>query len=335
MKKRKKSAGKPRYLILLFLILTLIAHTIWSNVTVGITRYVVQSSAIPSAFNQYKIAHVSDLHNAEFGKENGKLLNLLSKERPNIIAITGDLVDANHTNIKVALALIAQATEIAPCYFVTGNHEAWIGDQYKILKSSLESMGVNILENERIILEMEGAEISLIGLEDPDTVDRDESVQASIIDESLKPFTEDENYKILLSHRPEQFDVYVKHKVDLVLSGHAHGGQVRIPFLGGLVAPNQGFFPKYDNGQYSEGTTNMIVSRGLGNSIIPIRINNRPELVIITLENIVEQSFEQYKDIYKKSPSVTERLYAPDPAPGIRGILGETRCFLSSADDAE
>ena len=128
--------------------------------------------------------------------------------------------------------------------------------------------------------------ISLIGLEDPDTVDRDESVQTFILDEALEPFAEDESYKILLSHRPEQFEVYVKHKVDLVLSGHAHGGQVRIPFAGGLVAPNQGFFPKYDSGLYVNGSTNMIVSRGLGNSIIPIRINNRPELVIITLENL-------------------------------------------------
>ncbi|HHU53194.1 MAG TPA: metallophosphoesterase [Clostridiaceae bacterium] len=286
MKQRKKAARKPVYLILLFLILILIVHTIWSNVTVGITHYNVQSSRIPSAFNQYKIAQVSDLHNAEFGKENSKLLNLLSNEKPNIIAITGDLVDANHTNIKVALDFIEKATKIAPCYFVTGNHEAWIGDQYTTLKSSLESMGVNILENEKIILEEQGAKISLIGLEDPDTVDRDESVQTFILDEALEPFAEDESYKILLSHRPEQFEVYVKHKVDLVLSGHAHGGQVRIPFAGGLVAPNQGFFPKYDSGLYVNGSTNMIVSRGLGNSIIPIRINNRPELVIITLENL-------------------------------------------------
>lgn len=284
MKQQKKASRKPVYLILLFLILILIMHTIWSNVTVGITHYNVQSSRIPSAFNQYKIAHVSDLHNAEFGKENSKLLNLLSSEKPNIIAITGDLVDSNHTNIRVTLDFIDKATEIAPCYFVTGNHEAWIGDQYSDLKSSLEDLGVTVLENERMILTREGAEISLIGLDDPDMLDQDDFVQAAILDEKLKPFREDENYRILLLHRPEHFEVYVKHKVDLVLSGHAHGGQARIPFLGGLVAPDQGFFPKYDSGLYVNGTTNMIVSRGLGNSIIPIRINNRPELIIVNLE---------------------------------------------------
>lgn len=286
MKQQKKAARKPVYLILLFLILILILHTIWSNVTVGVTHYNVQSSRIPSAFNQYKIAHVSDLHNAEFGKDNSQLLKLLSSEKPNIIAITGDLVDSNHTNVKVALDFIDKATKIAPCYFVTGNHEAWIGDQYSDLKSSLEDLGVTVLENERMILKREGAEISLIGLDDPDMLDRDDFVQATILDEKLKPFNEDENYRILLSHRPEHLEVYVKHKVDLVFAGHAHGGQVRIPFAGGLVAPNQGFFPKYDSGLYVNGTTNMIVSRGLGNSIIPIRINNRPELVIITLENL-------------------------------------------------
>ena len=94
---------------------------------------------------------------------------------------------------------------------------------------------------------------------------------------------ESDGYTILLSHRPELFDLYVETEMDLVFSGHAHGGQFRLPFVGGLVAPNQGFFPKYDAGLFSEGSTNMIVSRGVGNSIIPIRFNNRPEIIVATL----------------------------------------------------
>ena len=96
--------------------------------------------------------------------------------------------------------------------------------------------------------------------------------------------TEDDVFTILLSHRPELFDIYADHGMDLILSGHAHGGQFRLPFIGGLVAPNQGLFPEYDAGIYTEGNTNMLVSRGVGNSILPFRINNRPEVILIELQ---------------------------------------------------
>lgn len=102
-------------------------------------------------------------------------------------------------------------------------------------------------------------------------------------DAKLKDLMDENQYTILLSHRPELFNVYAAHSIDLILSGHAHGGQVRLPFVGGLVAPNQGLFPKYDEGIYEIGPSKMVVSRGLGNSIFPVRINNRPELVVITL----------------------------------------------------
>ena len=145
--------------------------------------------------------------------------------------------------------------------------------------------GVNILEDEKITIEYAGATMQLLGLNDPNfTTAHDTYEKTAMINAKLKNMLGESNkYTILLSHRPELFGLYVENNIDLVLSGHAHGGQVRLPFFGGLVAPNQGFFPKYFEGVYEKKQTKMIVSRGLGNSIFPLRVNNRPELVIVEL----------------------------------------------------
>ena len=167
----------------------------------------------------------------------------------------------------------------------TGNHEASLS-QYDELKAELENTGVVVLEDKAMQLEYNGDDITLIGLSDPSfTLKGDMFGEVpAMVDTKLRGLIGDkDNYTILLSHRPELFEAYVNCGVDLVLSGHAHGGQFRLPFIGGLVAPNQGLFPKYDAGLYTKGDTNMIVCRGLGNSIIPIRFNNRPEIVLLEL----------------------------------------------------
>ena len=125
--------------------------------------------------------------------------------------------------------------------------------------------------------------IQIAGLDDPDFTERDTYIQDSMVQTKISNLSLSDEYCILLSHRPELFEEYVSEEVDLVLSGHAHGGQFRVPFIGGIIAPNQGLFPKYDAGKYSKNHTTMIVSRGIGNSIIPVRINNRPEIVIVEL----------------------------------------------------
>lgn len=212
-------------------------------------------------------------------------LQILSECEPNIIVITGDLVDAEHTDIDVALDFAKEAVQIADTYYVTGNHEASLS-QYDELKAELENTGVVVLEDKAMQLEYNGDDITLIGLSDPSfTLKGDMFGEVpAMVDTKLRGLIGDkDNYTILLSHRPELFEAYVNCGVDLVLSGHAHGGQFRLPFIGGLVAPNQGLFPKYDAGLYTKGDTNMIVCRGLGNSIIPIRFNNRPEIVLLEL----------------------------------------------------
>ena len=255
----------------------------WGNSALMVNEIKITNDKIPQSFEGFRIAQVSDLHNAELGKDNNKLIEKLNECEPDIIVLTGDLIDSNHTNLEVALSFARQAVKIAPCYFVTGNHEAWVGSQYEELKTSLENAGVTVLQDEAIELNYGDECIQLIGLNDPDFSERDSFLSESILETKLSEINISNGFTILLSHRPEYFNVYQNKNIDLVLSGHAHGGQFRLPFLGGVIAPNQGFFPKYDAGIYTENGTTMIVSRGIGNSIIPVRINNRPEIVIIEL----------------------------------------------------
>ena len=282
--KRKKKWILPVTAVILILLTVWI---MWANTALEVNEYEIMSDKIPEAFSGFRIAQVSDLHNAEFGEGNEKLIELLSQTNPDMIVITGDLIDSRHTDIEIALEFAWQAGKIARVYYVSGNHEARI-PEYEDLKIGLVKAGVVILENQKVEITREGESITLMGIDDPSFQEDylfgdSESVARQAI-ENLQ--NESDGYTILLSHRPELFNLYVETEMDLVFSGHAHGGQFRLPFIGGLIAPNQGFFPKYDAGLFSEGSTNMIVSRGVGNSIIPIRFNNRPEIVLVTLRNM-------------------------------------------------
>lgn len=257
---------------------------IWGNVTFDITRYSVSSHRLPKEFEGYKIAVVSDFHNGKFGKDNSRLVALIKNENPHIIAITGDLADSRKTNTQTVEKFINELTELAPCYYVPGNHEAWLGEEYKELEKKLTGLGVIVLNDRAVDLTKGKGTVEIAGLFDPHF-----SGEKTFTKEMLKSKIENMKltgeYCILLSHRPEAFEGYVSQNIDLVLSGHAHGGQVRLPFFGGVIAPNQGFFPKYDAGKFTENNTTMIVSRGIGNSVFPLRINNKPELVIVELKS--------------------------------------------------
>lgn len=281
MKRKKKWI-----LALLALILAvLIIWTVCGNTALEVNEYEIVSDGIPQNFEGFRIAQVSDLHNAEFGEGNEKLIQLLSQTDPDIIVVTGDLIDSRQTDIEIALEFARQSIKISPVYYVSGNHEARVRE-YEELKMGLTDVGVIVLENQQVQIIREGESITLIGLDDPSfRTDYLFGDAESVIKQAIADLqNESDDYRILLSHRPELFDIYVDSGVDLVFSGHAHGGQFHLPFIGGLVAPNQGFFPKYDAGLFSEGSTTMIVSRGVGNSIIPIRFNNRPEIVVAELK---------------------------------------------------
>lgn len=279
-KKRRTALIVPLILLIISLV-----WVYWGNNFIQVTEIVIKSERIPEYFRGFMIVQVSDLHNAEFGKGQSKLLSAIKSASPDLIAVTGDLIDSRRTDFDTAMEFIHGATAIAPVYYVTGNHEART-DEYPKLAKKMSEAGVIILNDESLKIEYGSEVIWLLGVNDPNfTVQGNAYTEKSyMMDAKLKAMlTEDSNYTILLSHRPELLDVYADNNIDLVLSGHAHGGQVRLPFIGGLVAPDQGFLPQYSEGLYEKSRTKMVVSRGLGNSIIPIRINNRPELVVIIL----------------------------------------------------
>ena len=284
---KKKPNKKTVLIVSVLVILCLGIWTLWGNITLEVNEYEIVSDRIPDAFTGFRIAQVSDLHNAEFGEGNEKLIELLSLSRPDMIVITGDLIDSRHTDIEIALEFARQAIKLAPVYYVSGNHEARVRE-YEDLKMGLAEAGVIVLEDQKVQITREGESITLVGIDDPSFQEDylfgdSESVARQAI-ENLQ--NESDGYTILLSHRPELFDLYVETEMDLVFSGHAHGGQFRLPFIGGLVAPNQGFFPEYDAGLFNENNTTMIVSRGVGNSIIPVRFNNHPEIVVAELKPV-------------------------------------------------
>lgn len=282
MSRRMRRRIRRRRICLAVLLTILIAFIGWSIIDthrIEVSRFSV--SGAPESFEGFKIAQISDLHNAEFGSDNQKLIDILAEESPDAIVFTGDLVDARHTDLETAESFVEKCTAIANCYYVTGNHEATLGERYTELEDQMTEMGVTVLRNGSVRIRLGNDFIRFLGLDDPGFfATSDVNAEINAVLESL----ETDDYTILLAHRPEYVAEYANWGIDLVLSGHAHGGQVRLPFIGGLYAPGQGFFPKYTSGEYIVDGVKMIVSRGLGNSLCPIRVNDRPQVVIVTLE---------------------------------------------------
>lgn len=275
---------KRRVIVLIMaavLVPALLIWLLWANSSPAATQVTVASGALPEAFEGFKIAHVSDLHNAVFGRKNERLLSLIRAAEPDIIAITGDLIDSRHTDIDSALAFVEAAAEIAPVYYVTGNHESRL--DFDAIEPRLIAAGARVLRNEAEDIGRGGERIRLAGIDDPSFIRTGGTAEERAAAELEQLGDGGGTFTVLLAHRPELVEVYAEYGAGLVLSGHAHGGQVRLPLLGGLYAPGQGLLPEYDSGLYSLGETQMVVSRGLGNSVAPLRVNNRPELVIVTL----------------------------------------------------
>lgn len=287
MSKRSKIILISVYCAVALLLLSSVLFVVLGNTSVHVSNFTVKSEDLPAAFDGFRIVQVSDFHNEEFGKDNKSLLDKIRNANPDIIAFTGDTLDSYEVNYEIALDFVSEAQKIAPCYFVMGNHEGRLSG-YDGFKKQIESLGVVVLDGTSCTIERVGEKITLYGLHDPESLkgERYGYGEMGILEKLLYELDyKDDGYGILLSHRPECFEYYVDYKFDLVLSGHAHGGQIRLPIIGAIYAPGQGFFPKYTSGMHTEDETTMIVSRGLGNSSIPFRFNNTPELVVITLKN--------------------------------------------------
>ena len=264
-----------KILILILIIIILIPFCLFQNKHLVITTYTYESEKLGADLDGYRIVQISDLHNAEFGKENKKLLETIRSCSPDIIVITGDLVDSNHTNVERAVAFVKEAVKIAPVYYVTGNHEYWLDpSENEQMMQGILAAGAYDLDDEAVCIEKGDSSFMLIGLDDQ-----------HLSDETLKNLLQEQKNElsIVLAHEPQYLQNYANAGADLVLTGHAHGGQIRLPFVGGIVAPDQGFLPEYTSGKYNRADTEMIVSRGLGNSIIPVRLFNYPEVVCVEL----------------------------------------------------
>ena len=221
------------------------------------------------------------LHNHRFSSNQERLLKSIKAISPDLIVVTGDLIDRRRYNLEPIQELLANFPDL-PTYSVSGNHEIWSGN-YPEVKALIETNGWHALDNQSAIISRDNDSIQIIGLMDPASRDQGD-IQANVTQNLNALSIQSDKFTILLSHRPNPFETYANYPIDLVFSGHAHGGQFRLPFLGGFIAPDQGLFPEYTEGMHTLNQTTMVVSRGLGNSIIPLRVFNRPELVVVTLQ---------------------------------------------------
>lgn len=253
----------------------------WSNHALQTERAIFASPRLPAGFDGCTIVQLSDLHGAEFGEHNEELIRRVREAGPDYIFLTGDLVDRyRQTPRNYAVSLGAALAEIAPTYFVTGNHE-WAFPDVRELKRELRDAGVTVLSNEYVPLSRGGDHILLAGIDDPNGF-ADQKTPEELAGELRA--AEPDAFWLLLAHRNNYFEKeYSLLGADLVISGHGHGGVIRLPFTDGLVSTDRTFFPSYTAGLYEENGSTLFVTRGLGNTGLSFRLFNRPEVAVVSL----------------------------------------------------
>lgn len=277
-----KKTLKIIVLSLLTIAVVTVIYGLYCSNTLEVRNYTINSDKINS---QISFVFISDLHCKEYGDKNSDLISKIKEQNPDFIAVGGDMVNKYSADDHVMRELLPQLAEIAPTYCVLGNHELYIKDEID-LNNDIDSTGAKLLDNESVTLNINGEKILLGGMSDfpyyeynaPD-YDTPERYFWDVFNESSKNC-----YSILLHHQPEYISNHVDDaKIDLIMCGHTHGGAVQIPFVGGLFAPNQGFFPKYDKGEFDLYDTKMIVSAGLGDAYPILRMNNCPEISVVKI----------------------------------------------------
>ena len=299
MNNKSKLFTRRRIILFAVIVVLLILAIFAFDTRLLIRQYTIEADETDTPI---RIALVTDLHSCDYGENQIDLIAAINAQNPDILLLGGDIFDdvKEDTNTEEFLAGIAARY---PCYYITGNHECW-GGTYRFDKQMaiLEKYNIPVLSGETVTLDINGETINLCGVDDPDVymvrTDAENDPEGYIQAQTNKENTfidtlsalsnaADENvFTILLSHRPEFFELYGEYTFDLVLCGHAHGGQWRIPLLlNGLYAPHQGIFPKYAGGRYDGEDMTMIVSRGLARETTKVpRIFNRPELVVIDVK---------------------------------------------------
>lgn len=275
--------------IVLLLLLVVLLRIYIDNEIPKVSNVEIKSSKLPEVFDGYKIVQLSDLHSKSFGNNNEMLIDMIDKESPNIIVMTGDMVTANEKDFTVFYSLVKELTKKYRVYYVYGNHEGELSLKLKSeITAFLKENGVIVLDNDYISIEKNNEKINLYGLCYTQKYYSYKGGKKHIVTENYiknKLGTIDKNkYNILLTHNPLFFDAYSGYGFDLTLSGHVHGGLIRLPFIGGILSPERKFFPQYSAGVYEKGNSKLVVSRGLSRGTKGFRFFNRPDVVSITLK---------------------------------------------------
>ncbi len=301
---------KKILVIILIIIFLILGINIILNNLIATTRYTIQNNKINNDLNGYKIVQISDVHSIRNENKKEKIIEKVKKENPNIIFVTGDLVDTDYYSEqngmyqrgeikqieKLTLDFMKELVNIADVYFIYGNHELVLLDDpvNNEFVVALNELGIRILNNKLDTIQINNTAINLVGLQDPSILYKDKKYAymgnnkektKSILDDLIKNNNDfnNENFTILLAHRPEFFDLYSNYDVDIAFTGHTHGGLIRLPIIRGVYSRAEGIFPKYSVGEYNKENITMIINSGIGYSEIPIRIFNTPEIVVTTL----------------------------------------------------
>lgn len=306
-KRKKRFLGSFLTFLVLLVILMIGNHL--ANEEVYISEYEIVNEQIPQAFDGYRIVQVTDVHSIRSQEQADLLYNRVVEQQPDAVVITGDLVDFTYyteennalkegTSDKMAgqdtVDFVARLTEHYYVYFVYGNHEMILLDDVdnNPFKVAMEEIGVIFLNNDGVKITKDEESIYMLGIQDPATLYKDSdyaeydthSERINAMMKNVMALKEEDLYTVVLSHRPEYYTEYTKYDADLILTGHAHGGQVRLPGIGGLYAPGQGWLPEYTDGLWADKGTTMIISRGIGNSVEVPRVFNPPEINTIILK---------------------------------------------------
>lgn len=318
MKRNKKNIDRQKcrkhslrgFLIFSVLFCVIMLGNYLANEQIYITKYEVIDEQIPEAFDGYRIVQITDVHSIRNKEQADLLYTRIVEQKPDAIVITGDLVDSTYytqenNDLKAGLTdkmagqdtvdFVERLTRHFYVYFVYGNHEMVLLDDVdnNPFKLAMEEIGVIFLNNDGVKITKDDESIYMLGIQDPSTLYKDSdyaecnthSERVNAMMKNVMNLKEEELYTVVLSHRPEYFTEYAKYDADLMLTGHAHGGQVRLPGIGGLYAPGQGWFPEYSDGLWIDKGLTMIVGRGIGNSVEIPRIFNPPEINTIILKN--------------------------------------------------
>ncbi len=280
--KEKRKKKKTAIWVALAIFLALCIFVIWDQWNLTVTQYEIRTEKLDTPV---RIVQLSDLHNKEFGQDHAALIEKVQALSPDIIAVTGDMNADDSDQEQVVFALLEKLVHLAPVYYSLGNHEYKL-DNLEDFIEKIKATGTVFLDNAMVDYHVGAQTITIGGMSEYPFYDGYAPDYDNDQRHFLDAFTQKENFKLLLCHFPEHYIWrYQEYDIDLMLSGHTHGGVVRIPFLGGMIAPNQsGLFPEYDDGMHSSDSATILISKGLGSNFwwLP-RINNPPEITVADL----------------------------------------------------